>query len=280
MIDVGSGPSVVLIPGIHGRWEWMRPTVEALAARCRVLTTSLAGDPGSGAHIDPARGFDSYVDQIDRLRAEAGLDGVALLGVSYGGYIALRYAAARPAFVTALVIASSPGPAWRPTRQHRRYVRWPRLLAPLFAAGVPARLGPEIVAAHDGWRSRLRFTFTHTLRVLRAFPSPTRMSERVRLAQAMDFRADCVAVGAPTLILTGERHLDRVVPVEATLEYVRAIPGACAMTLPRTGHIGCVTRPEEFARMVGEFVAEHDGGHGGRTMGHEGTNVHEAHERS
>ncbi len=260
MIDIGSGPPLVLVPGIQGRWEWMRPAVDALAARCRVLSTSLAGDPGSDAALDPARGFDSLVDQIDRLRARTGLERVAVCGVSYGGYVALRYAATRPARVAALVIVSTPGPGWTPNRRARRYVRWPRLLAPAFAAGAPLRLGPEIVAAHEGWSARARFTARHTARVLAAMMSPTRMSERVRLLAPIDFRQACAAIDVPTLVVTGERRLDRVVPVDSTLEYATAIRGARTAALERTGHIGLVTRPEEFARIVGEFIENSKGG--------------------
>jgi pimeloyl-ACP methyl ester carboxylesterase len=256
MVDLGSGPPLVLIPGIQGRWEWMRPTVDALAARCRVITASLAGDPGAGDTVDPVRGFASFVDQVDRLREKAGLDRVALCGVSYGGYVALQYAATYPSRVAALVIASSPGPGWRLSPRHRRYVRWPRLMAPAFAGGAPARLGPEIAAAHDGAWPALRFTAAHLRRVVSAMPSPARMSERVRLAQQMDFRAACQAIRVPTLVLTGEAQLDRVVPVRMTLEYLRAIEGARAAVLPRTGHIGCVTRPHEFASIVGSFIEE------------------------
>lgn len=256
MIDTGSGLPLILIPGIQGRWEWMRPTVEALAARCRVVTTSLAGDPGTDGEIDPARGFASLLDQVDRLRLRAGLERVALCGVSYGGYVALQYAATHPSRVTALVIASSPGPSWRPAPRQARYVRWPRLMAPAFAAGAPSRLGPEIVAALGGWWPRVRFAATHSLRVLSALPSPARMSQRVRVAQAVDFRAACRAVQAPTLIVTGERELERVIPVDTTLEYVSAIAGARVATLPRTGHIGCVTRPQEFAKTVADFIED------------------------
>lgn len=256
MIDVGSGPPLVLVPGIQGRWEWMRPTVEALAGRCRVLTTSLAGDPGSEWAIDPARGFDSLVDQIDWVRHRAGLARVAVCGVSYGGYVALRYAATRPEHVSALVMVSTPGPGWRPTRRQRRYVRWPRLLAPLFAVNAPLRLAPEIAVAHPRWHARVRFAATHAARVLAALMSPSRMAERIRLAERMDFAADCAAVCAPTLVVTGERQLDRVVPADTTREYVQAIRGARAATIERTGHIGLVTRPDEFARIVGDFVEE------------------------
>ena len=47
IVDRGSGIPIVVIPGIQGRWEWMSPTVDALAARCRVITFSLADEPSA-----------------------------------------------------------------------------------------------------------------------------------------------------------------------------------------------------------------------------------------
>ena len=52
LIDVGSGPPLVMIPGIQGRWEWMKPAVDALARRCRVITFSLADESSSGGRFD------------------------------------------------------------------------------------------------------------------------------------------------------------------------------------------------------------------------------------
>jgi pimeloyl-ACP methyl ester carboxylesterase len=45
-----------------------------------------------------------------------------------------------------------------------------------------------------------------------------------------------------------------VVPVDATREYTRLIAGARHEMIDRTGHIGFVTRPDRFARMVSDFV--------------------------
>ena len=64
---------------------------------------------------------------------------------------------------------------------------------------------------------------------------------------------------APTLIVTGERGLDRVVPVEVTREYVDMIPGARHTTLDRTGHLGSITRPDAFAALVRDFVERSSG---------------------
>jgi pimeloyl-ACP methyl ester carboxylesterase len=181
---------------------------------------------------------------------------VAVCGVSFGGLIAVRYAAARPDQVSALIIVSTPGPSWRPDARVARYVHHPVLLAPLFVASALFRLGPEVVASYDGWPARARFVVRHTARVLAAPMSPTRMSERVRLAASEDFGAACRAVRAPTLVVTGESGLDRVVPTSSTREHLDAIPGARAVTFERTGHIGLITRPERFAEIVGTFVEE------------------------
>ena len=59
---------------------------------------------------------------------------------------------------------------------------------------------------------------------------------------------------APTLILTGEPGLDRVVPVDATRQYARLWPHAEVATIGRTGHLGLTTRPSEFARLVVPFA--------------------------
>ena len=66
---------------------------------------------------------------------------------------------------------------------------------------------------------------------------------------------DIRGITAPTLIVTGERQLDHVVPVEGSSEYARRIPNARAVVLERTGHLGTITRPEAFTDVVRDFVA-------------------------
>ena len=254
MIDVGSGPPVVLIPGIQGRWEWMWPAVDALERHCRVLSISLAGDPGSGCGLDPARGFDNYVDQIETVMSRAGL--AAVCGVSFGGLVALHWAARRPERTRSLVLVSTPSPDWSPDCRISWYLRAPRLLSPLFALQSPFRLIPEIWRAHDTMSGRLTFSGRHLARVVLSPCSPPRMAERARMMSTVDFEADCRRVTAPTLVVTGELGLDRVVPVDRTRSYTERIDRARHVTIERTGHIGLVTRPDRFAEAVGQFVTD------------------------
>ena len=259
MLDVGSGPPVVVLPGVQGRWEWMRPAVRALAERCRVVTDSLPGERGSLAGLDPRRGFDQHVAWVDALLDRAGLRRAVVCGVSYGGLAALRYAAVRPQRTAALVIVSSPSPAWQPSCRVDRYLAWPRLLFPVFALSSSLRLYPEIAAAFPNLLRRGRFGSQHLYRVTRHPCAPVRMAERVRLLAGADFAADCRRVAAPALVVTGDPGLDRVVPVESTRAYVGALGGGAEYArIPGTGHMGLMTRPERFRDLVGDFAAVHD----------------------
>ena len=249
MIDVGHGPPLILLPGIQGRWEWMGPAVDALSERCRVITDSLPGDMLT--HRSP---FDAYLTFVDTLMDRAGLEQAAICGVSYGGFVALHYAARRPDRVTSLTLVSTPSPTWRPNCRIDWYLRAPRLLSPLFALSSPFRLYPEIAAAFPDLLARAGFALRHLGSVTRYPFAPSRMAQRVRLLEGVDFAGDCRRVTAPTHVITGQPDLDRVVPVERTREYLQTIDGATYTQLDATGHIGLVTRPETFAEVVARFV--------------------------
>lgn len=256
IFDKGWGPPIVVVPGVQGRWEWMRPGLEALADFGRVVSASLCGEPGSGCALPAGSTFDAHVAQLDDLLDRTGIDAAAFCGVSFGGWVALRYAARRPERVAALILASAPGPRFRPDRRQERYIRAPRLTMPLFVVGSRKRLAPEVRAALPDPRERWRFTRAQLARIARAPMAPALMARRMRLALAEDFLADCARVRAATLVVTGEPGLDRVIPPGSTHEYLEAIPGARAAVVPRTGHIGIVTRPAAWAAVVGRFVRE------------------------
>jgi pimeloyl-ACP methyl ester carboxylesterase len=258
MIALGSGPPLVMVPGLQGRWEWQRPALDALARRRRTVTYSLCGEPGSGCRLTLDAGFDAHVEQLDRVLDRFGLDRVALCGVSYGGWISVRYAARRPERVSALVLASAPGPHFAPDGRQMRYVRSPWALFPLFVVTTRQRLHPEVMAALPDTKQRRRVTRRQLATMARAPIVPGLMARRIRLALQEDFVADCRAIVAPTLLLTGEQALDRVVPVASTMQYLELIGGAERAELPNTGHIGLVTKPEEWADIVCDFVARGD----------------------
>ncbi len=255
IVDAGQGAPVVLVPGIQGRWEWMTPAVDALSRRARVITFSLADEPTAAWSFDPASGFSRYVRQVMEALDMAHIGRAAVCGVSYGGLIAAAFAARHPERVGSLILDSAVPPTWRPDARVRFYLRAPRLLSPLFCVGS-LRLFPEFVAASSGTMAAVASAIRHGANALRHPFSPGRMARRVRLLEGLDLRDELARVNIPTLVLTGEPSLDRVVPVEMTAEYLTMWPHARAGTLARTGHLGLITKPDLFAETVMAFVNE------------------------
>jgi len=260
MVHFGSGPPLVLVPGIQGRWEWMEPAVRALADRFTVATASLPGDAGSPIGGERGQGLDVQASLIEHLLDECGWPQALIVGVSFGGVVASYFAARQPDRVSALVLVSAPGPDWRPDRRATRYMRSPLLMAPVFVACTPARIGREIWTALPTMARRVGFVGEQAIRVMRAPMRPALMGARLRLLASVRSADWCGGITAPTLVITGDQALDRVVPVTGTRRYRDAIVGARVAELPRTGHIGCVTQPHAFARLVREFWDALDAG--------------------
>jgi len=253
IIEYGGGEPLVLVPGIQGRWEYMRPAIDALSAFFHVLTFALCGEPDAKCDLDPSRGLDNYTDQILSVLDTKNIERATICGVSFGGLVALRFSAVHADRVRGLVLASTPAPVWHLRRRHQIYARAPWIFGPVFLAESPWRMRAEIAAALPDRRHR--WTFRRS--VLRAFAkapvSVARMAGRARLIDGIDMRGECAAITAPTLIITGEHPLDHVVPADGSSMYVRCIPNARAVVLERTGHLGFITRPDAFAAIIRDF---------------------------
>lgn len=247
----GSGRPLVLIPGVQGRWEWMAPTVEALSRHFRVATFSLCGEPGA----PPMQGgLEAEMQQVDAALRLLDTDRAVVVGVSYGGWVAVRYAAAHPERVSALVLASAPGPGFVLSPRYQRWVAAPRRSFPVFVATAPSRVMPELRRVFPTWRARTAFALRQGWRVLRAPMSGVRAAQRVRRAMLDGIEAAAASVRCPTLLVTGEDALDQIVPAASTRRYAEIIGDAETVTLEGTGHMGTVTRAGDFAAIVEEFV--------------------------
>ena len=251
IVERGAGPPLVLIPGVQGRWEYSRGIVNALAQRYRVITFSLADERTGRPSAAP---FDVFADQVEAALDRLSLRDALIVGVSFGGLVALRFAATRPDRTRALVMISAPGPRWHLRPRHEMYARLPWLFGPLFLAESPFRLRKEVMTALPDWPARRRYLVEQARTLLTAPVSLARMAARGRLIGTYDRVTDCALVTAPTLILQGEDELDHVTGAGGTDEYARLIPTATHAQMVGTGHLGSVTRPGECAAIVHRFV--------------------------
>jgi pimeloyl-ACP methyl ester carboxylesterase len=254
VIERGAGTPLVLVPGLQGRWEYLRPAIEALATHFRVVTFSLSGERVSGRRYDRLKGIDNFVEQVDDVLAARAIDRAVVCGLSFGGLVALRFAARRPERAHALVLVSTPGPGWHLKRRHDVYARLPWMFGPLFLAESPWRMRDELRAAFPNPRDRRRFVRAQVATFIEAPLSMSRMAARARLIARLDTAAECRLVACPTLVVTGEPGLDHVIAAERALAYGTLIHNARSLVLEGTGHLGLVTRPSLFAASLKAFV--------------------------
>jgi pimeloyl-ACP methyl ester carboxylesterase len=216
--------------------------LELLAARARVIVPTHPGFGGSEAPTS----FDTIDDlayfYLD-LMHELDLAGAALVGVSFGGWIAAEIAIKSTARISHLVLGNPVG--IKVGSRERRDI------ADIFAMTEADFLD---IAYHDPDVGR---------RDYKAMPeAQVRNAARNREATARyawsPFMHDPKLKGrlhrirVPTLFLWGSD--DRMVSEEYGRAYCAAIPGARFERIERAGHFPHLERPDEFAQKLFAFI--------------------------
>ncbi|MFE1233635.1 alpha/beta fold hydrolase [Streptomyces sp. NPDC059442] len=142
-------PPVLLLPGGGATSTGWYPTAAALGGTHRVHAVDLVGEPGRSVPdaTRPLRTVDDLAGWLDAVLTGLGLASAALVGHSYGAWIALRYALRAPDRVDRLVLLDPTncfagfGPRYllralpmllRPTpARTRSFLRWETGGAPL-----------------------------------------------------------------------------------------------------------------------------------------------------
>jgi pimeloyl-ACP methyl ester carboxylesterase len=78
--------------------------------------------------------------------------------------------------------------------------------------------------------------------------------DALRACLEYDFRDRLPDVGAPTLIVWGDK--DSIIPVRDANEFERLIPDSRKVVMRDTGHIPMAERPQAFNNLLMEFLAE------------------------
>lgn len=105
--DQGDGPALVFI---HGAWSdaksW-RPQVERFSKDHRTITYDLRGHGKTGASDRRTYSIDLFVEDLEALLDEAGIDRAVICGFSLGSMIAQSYLARHPERVEGIVLAGA-----------------------------------------------------------------------------------------------------------------------------------------------------------------------------
>ena len=174
---------------------------------------------------------------------ELGIGEAHICGLSLGGVVAIAMHAAAPERCASLVIADSFAvhPDGRGIHDRGAEASKTVGMRALAEARAPLLLGAG--APHE-----LRGEVVETM--ARIDPAAFRIGlEAVWLA---DQRERVSAIAVPVLVLVGAE--DMVTPPELSSELAQAIAGARMEVIDRAGHLANIEQPDEFNRLVGEFI--------------------------
>lgn len=251
-ICAGAGTPVVALHGISSSADVFVHQLSGLGHRHRVVAWDA---PGYGASDDPEAppGMEGYAAAAARLIEGLDLAPAHVLGVSWGGVIAMTLALGRPDLVRSLIVAdSSPGSGTDPERAVAMRRR-PSALAAEGPAGMGRRRAPALLS--EGADPAL----------VEAVAAMTARAVRLPgFAWAADSMADTDLrdrlgeLRVPTLVVVGAE--DRICGVDVATGLVDRIPGAVLAVIPGAGHLANLEAPAAFNARVISFLSAVDGG--------------------
>lgn len=244
----GSEHPLVLIHGFAldtRMWDYQ---FEAFAQHYRVVRYDMRG---YGKSLPPTDESYSHTDDLMALLEHLRIDRAHVFGQSRGGAVAIDFALAHPEATGALVLvdpvlgghswsqeaARTDGAIWETAAKsgvEAGKAQW--LAHPLFA---PAREKPEVAARleqivfdYSGW---------HLINT-----DPGRYADPPAAQRLHE-------IGAPTLVVVGERDLPDFLVIADTLQQV---PNARKVVLPGVGHMCNMEDPTKFNEVVLDFLAD------------------------
>jgi pimeloyl-ACP methyl ester carboxylesterase len=238
-------PALVLLPSFAGTASMWRLNVGDLSRHFRIYAIDVIGQPGKSATpqntLDRQHFAAWFTDLLDALRVQR----AAIVGCSFGGFLALNQASLTPARVARVVAISPVGvfdtQAWklflamRVKGPIRRLVR--RLTGNKRAPGM-ADLG--MMPKDLKWAALMGVTMSEAPQLSTIRPTKFSTSE-IR------------AITAPTLLLIGDK--ERLYDPHDTLKRARRrMPGLQVAIIKDADHIAAMAQPADVNARISAFL--------------------------
>ncbi len=243
-----------------------KPTFSALADRMQLVYLDHRGQGRSARGPQASYTLENNVEDLEALRLYLGLGQMLVIGGSYGGMVAMAYAARYPDSVSQLIVYA--------TAASHEFL--PKAQQTLRDRGTPE----QIAIAQKLWDGRFQSndelkTYFEILGPLYSCrvepldkllekPQSVTGSDRIFSYEATneafggflrtyDIRSELAKITAPTLVLAG-RH-DWICAPEWSEEIATLIPGAEVQIFENSGHMLRTDEPERLITTIAEFSA-------------------------
>ena len=263
--ESGDGPPVILIPGLfatHHTWDRMVPF---LKTEYRLLAIDNFGTGNSGRPVDGfAYSVAEQADMIVAMMNELNIPRCDLIGVSYGGMIALNIAARYPDKVVTVVSIEGavimPGkPPYKMLENGLSYPLIGDTIVGLIRSGLFDEtmtkdiVGPQWTEMEAEDKAELIDIISYNAK---AASRPTWLGLARALNKGLDFTREAQAITAPVLYLAGDKSSFREMTEMNIAFFKNNLPGVRIVSFEDGVHDLELQKPKELAALIHEFIEQ------------------------
>lgn len=251
--EQGTGPDVVILPGLGTSVDFWQSNIPALSRKYHVVAVD---PPGFGKSDKPDGTYDlmRICDNIRLFLAARGINHASFIGGSMGGHLAMLIALSHPECVDKLVLMGSSGtwtspgpllrvaldsPLYEPLVINQLRYHWPGIYSKMFLH--PSPVSQEV----------LRYQMAVRADEARYGPEGRAAARALRSIFYRSCRYQADQIQAPMLLIWGEQ--DRIHPWKAGTILRDRVPDSRLVVVPNAGHEVMVDQPDVFNRLVLRF---------------------------
>ena len=260
--ETGSGTPIIFVHEFaadHRSWE---PQMRHFGRRYRAITYGARGYPPSDVPEDPARySQNRATDDIAAVLDHLKIGKAHVVGLSMGGFATLHFGFRHPQRALSLTVAGC-GYGAEKSEQEKFRKEVETVVATLRADGMAKfaeryAYGPTRVQ-FENKDTRGFAEFKQRLAEHSAIGSAnTQYGVQGQRPSLYDLIDQMKAMATPTLVLTGDEDWPCLQPA---LLMKQTIPTAALSVMPNCGHTINIEDPDQFNRIVGDFIIQVDAG--------------------
>jgi pimeloyl-ACP methyl ester carboxylesterase len=260
--ETGSGTPVILVHEFAGDLRSFEPQMRHFGKRYRAIAYNARGFPPSDVpeHVSAysqARAADDILAMLDHI----GERKAHIVGLSMGGFATLHFGFRHPRRALSLVVA---GVGYGAEREQQAKFRGE---VEVVAKSLSSEGMAKFAEKYAFGPTRVQFEnkdprgfaqFKKELGEHSALGSAnTQIGVQGRRPSLYDLVDSMRALAVPTLILTGDEDWPCLAP---SILMKREIPSAALAVMPNCGHTINLEDPDQFNRIVGDFIVQVDSG--------------------
>jgi aminoacrylate hydrolase len=243
-------PTIIFSSGLGGAAKFWQPQLADFTQNYRVITYDQRGTNKSVSDLPANYSISDMAIELAALLKKLEVEQCHFVGHALGGLVGLELGLTQPSLLQSLVLVN----AWSSPNPHT--LRCFDIRKALLAADrkdMYLQLQALLLFPPDWIAANAQHLDDEEAHLLNHFPNVNNLLARISALSAFDIDDTLATITTPTLALANKD--DTLVPWQRSKILADAMPNAELSVMEYGGHASSITVPEEFNKLVLEYLA-------------------------